>query len=225
LQKTRRAILEYLKQHGRASLDELAQDVGLAAMSVRGHLAVLERDGLISYEEARGRIGRPRFMYSLTERAQEEFPKSYHTLCNRILDALACSVAPSEVASKLAEVWTKDHEARLAGKSFEEQLKILSTIRTEEGAMASLEKTADGFVLHQQHCPASCVAARHPNIICTAEIGFIRRVLGTAVERVSWIQKGDATCSYRIRAPQLEHGSATAPVASPTATVRPAPAE
>jgi predicted ArsR family transcriptional regulator len=224
LQKTRRAILEYLKQHGRASLDELAQDVGLAPMSVRGHLAVLERDGLIAYEEARGRVGRPRFMYSLTERAQEEFPKSYHTLCNRILDALACSVPPNEVASKLADVWTKDHEARLAGKSFEEQLKILTTIRTEEGAMASLEKTTEGYVLHQQHCPASCVAARHPNVICTAEIGFIRRVLGTTVERVSWIHQGDATCSYRIRVPQSERGTISNPISS-TATVRPAPAE
>jgi predicted ArsR family transcriptional regulator len=224
VQKTRRSILDFLKQHGRASLDELAQDAGLAPMSIRGHLAVLERDGLISYEEVRGRIGRPRFMYSLTALGQDEFPKSYHTLCNRILDALEASVAPTDVASKLADVWTKDHESRLAGKGFEEQLKILTTIRTEEGAMASLEKTAEGFVLHQQHCPASCVAARHPNVICTAEIGFIRRVLGTAVERVSWIQKGDATCSYRIRAP-LSDRNVSPPPTAPQSVVRPAPAE
>jgi DeoR family suf operon transcriptional repressor len=224
--KTRRSILEFLKQHGRASLDDLAQDAGLAPMSVRGHLAVLERDGLISYEEVRGRVGRPRFMYSLTDLGQDEFPKSYHTLCNRILDAISTSsLGPSDLASKLADVWTKDHEPRLAGKSFEDQLKILTTIRTEEGAMASLEKTPEGFVLHQQHCPASCVAARHPNVICTAEIGFIRRVLGTTVERVSWKQKGDATCSYRIRAPQPDTiASSTTPI-TPAFVVRPAPAE
>jgi DeoR family suf operon transcriptional repressor len=232
LQRTRRSILEFLKQRGRATLDELAQDAGIAPMSVRGHLNILERDGLISYEEARGRVGRPRFVYSLTEQGQDQFPKNYHTLCNRILDALTVSpeVTSADLASKIADVWAADHAPRLVGKTLEEKLKILTTIRTEEGAMASLEKTSDGYLLVQRNCPASCVAARHPQVICTAEIGFIKRVLGETVERVSWIQKGDATCSYRIRASQSESSPArrAMTVESPSTKAipfRPAPAE
>jgi len=231
LQRTRRSILEFLKQRGRATLEDLAQDAGIAPMSVRGHLNILERDGLIAYEEARGRVGRPRFIYSLTERGQDQFPKSYHTLCNRILDAIATTaeVAPVDLASKIADAWAAEHAPRLAGKNFEEQLEALTAIRTEEGAMASLEKTTDGYLLHQQNCPASCVAARHPQVICTAEIGFMKRVLGATVERVCWIQKGDSTCSYRIRAsnPERQQSSVSSPVPALNQSLpyRPAPAE
>jgi predicted ArsR family transcriptional regulator len=231
LQRTRRSILEFLKQRGRATLEDLAQDAGIAPMSVRGHLNILERDGLIAYEEARGRVGRPRFIYSLTERGQDQFPKSYHILCNRILDAIATTaeVAPVDLASKIADAWAAEHAPRLAGKNFEEQLEALTAIRTEEGAMASLTKTTDGYLLHQQNCPASCVAARHPQVICTAEIGFMKRVLGATVERVCWIQKGDATCSYRIRCnnPERQPSSVSSPVTDLNQSLpyRPAPAE
>jgi predicted ArsR family transcriptional regulator len=92
--------------------------------------------------------------------------------------------------------------------------------------MASLEKTSDGYLLVQQNCPASCVAARHPQIICTAEIGFIRRVLGATVERVCWIQKGDSTCSYHIRANDVDRPNGHSPLTEPASpTFRPAPAE
>jgi predicted ArsR family transcriptional regulator len=43
------------------------------------------------------------------------------------------------------------------------------------------------------------VAARHPDIICAAELGFMRRLLGVSVERLSWMARGDNTCSYRVR--------------------------
>jgi DeoR family suf operon transcriptional repressor len=201
-------------------------------MSVRGHLNVLERDGLISYVESRGRVGRPRFVYSLTERGQDQFPKSYHIFCNRVLDALTgCpSITPTDLASKIADAWAAEHAPRLAGKTLDEQLQVLATIRTEEGAMASLEKTPDGYILEQRNCPASCVAARHPQVICTAEIGFIKRALGATVERVSWIQKGDSTCSYRIRAIQQESTPTRNPTPSQSSSTndlpfRPAPAE
>ena len=51
-----------------------------------------------------------------------------------------------------------------------------------------------------RNCPATCVAQKFPQIICTAEIGFMRRLLGASVERVSWAINGDSTCSYLIRA-------------------------
>jgi predicted ArsR family transcriptional regulator len=227
LQGTRRSILEFLKQRGRATLDDLAQDAGIAPMSVRGHLTVLERDGLVTYEESRGRVGRPRFVYSLTERGQDQFPKNYHTLCNRMLDAIFCSsgVTPADFASKIADVWAADHAPRFVGKTLEERLETVATIRTEEGAMASLEKTTDGYVLTQRNCPASCVAARHPQVICTAEIGFIKRVLGVSVERVNWIQKGDSICSYRIKALTDDPVVSAQLSADPTPGFHPAPAE
>ena len=225
MQRTRHTILEYIKQRGRASLDDLAQETGLAAMTVRGHLAVLEKDGLISYEEERGRVGRPRFVYSLTDRGNDLFPKSYHLLCNRILDALkGQSDCTAALATHIADHWADEHRHRVEGGTLDEQVEALAEIRTEEGAMATWEKSPEGFLICQKHCPASCVAARHSDVICAAEIGFMRRLLKNAsVERVTWIQNGDATCTYRIR-PQK---AVQPPPANPTSgpICRPAPAD
>src|SRR5512140_657216 len=88
VQRTRREILNILKRKGRATLDELAQGVGLVPVTVRAHLNVLERDDLVKYEEVRGKVGRPYYVYSLTEEADALFPKTYHTLANRVLDSL-----------------------------------------------------------------------------------------------------------------------------------------
>jgi DeoR family suf operon transcriptional repressor len=224
VQRTRHTILEFLKQRGRASLDDLAQETGLATMTVRGHLAVLEKDGLISYAEERGRVGRPRFVYSLTDRGHDLFPKSYHLLCNRILDAIkAHSESTASIATQIAEQWADEHRHRVEGRDLEDQVEALAEIRTEEGAMATWEKSGDGYVICQKHCPASCVAARHPDVICAAEIGFMRRLIGASIERVTWIQSGDATCTYRIRPQKATPPSSNVPAPDPVC--RPAPAD
>ena len=202
MQKTRQVILDFLKQREKATLDELSTEVGLAPMSVRGHLSVLERDGFITYEEARGKIGRPKYVYSLTDRGHDLFPKTYHILCNRILDAVTSVSTDSgtELASRIAQGWAEEYQSRVVGKSLGDQVKVLAAIRSEEGAMAYSEVQGDSFILHQRNCPASCVAAKFPQVICTAEIGFMRRLLDNAsIERVSWAINGDASCSYVIR--------------------------
>jgi predicted ArsR family transcriptional regulator len=202
VQKTRQVILDFLKRRERATLEDLSLESGLAPMSVRGHLSVLERDGLITYEEVRGKIGRPKFVYSLTDRGHGQFPQSYHTFCNRVLEAVTSvsSDSATELAGRIAEGWADEYGSRVAGKSLAEQVKVLAAIRSEEGAMAYSEVHPDGFLLHQRNCPASCVAQKFPQIICTAEIGFMRRLLGASVERTSWAINGDSTCSYLIRA-------------------------
>ena len=204
MQRTRKVILEFLKRNGQASLDQLAREVGVVPMTVRAHLAILERDGLVCYEEERRKVGRPRFVYSLTPQAQDQFPKSYDTLCNRILDALTSSpsgVDASQLSDRVAQKWADEHADQMAGKCLEERVRAMAAIRTEEGAMASCSKTSDGYVIDQCHCPASCVAQRHPEIICAAEMKYIQRLVGAPVERASWRVEGGKTCSYHIRRP------------------------
>ena len=207
MHQTRRLILDLLKRNGHATLDQLAQEVGLVSMTVRSHLSVLERDGLVCYREERGKVGRPKFVYSLTETAQAHFPKSYHSLCNRILDALdqsSESISSCEFAERVADVWASEHAHRMCGQSLEDRIQAIATIRTEEGAMASVEETADGYLIHQRHCPAKCVAGRHPSIVCAAELGFIKRLVGAPVERVRWMLEGAETCSYHVAKPSSD---------------------
>lgn len=173
-------------------------------MTVRAHLSILERDGMVNYEEERGKVGRPRFVYFLTQRAQEQFPKNYDILCNRILDVVTAvhgEISRCDLAEHIAEAWASERAQRVQGKGLEERVQAVAAIRTEEGAMASGTSTTDGYLLNQCHCPASCVAQRHPAVICAAEKRYIERMLGVPVERVSWRIEGGETCSYLVRHP------------------------
>ena len=88
MQTTRQEILDHLQKHGRATVKELGQLLGLTSTGIRQHLTVLERDGLVLAREERGRVGRPTLVYSLTDKAESLFPRGYDELANPLLEEL-----------------------------------------------------------------------------------------------------------------------------------------
>ena len=86
MQPTRRQILDYLRSHGKGSVKELGDLLGLTSTGIRQHLTILERDGLIEGHEDRGRVGRPALVYSLTALGDALYPKKYATLASLLLE-------------------------------------------------------------------------------------------------------------------------------------------
>src|SRR5688572_5690783 len=91
LQSTRQSILEHLNRYGRATVKELGQVSGLTSTGIRQHLTTLERDGLVQTQEERGRVGRPTLVYSLTDKADLLFPKSYDQLALTLIEEIRTS--------------------------------------------------------------------------------------------------------------------------------------
>lgn len=200
MQKTRRQIMDILKRRGTATLDEIAREIGLSPVTIRAHLSVLERDDLVASEEVRGRVGRPHFVYSLAEGAEEHFPAVYHVLAHRFLEGFRAVASPAQMSllvARVAEDWAAERLGRLAGKSPEQRVSEVARIRNEEGAMVDWERCDDGFILHQRHCPASRVAQQHPEV-CQVELEYMRRLLGGRVEREKLVQGSGQQCSYRV---------------------------
>ncbi len=200
MQKTRRQIMDILKRKGTATLEEAAREIGLSAVTIRAHLSVLERDDLVVSEEVRGKVGRPHFVYSLAQKAEEHFPVAYHVVAHRFLSGFKGVATPeqmSRVVEQVATAWAAEKVGRLDGKDVEERVAEVVRIRTEEGAMAELERNDDVFLIHQRHCPASRVAIAHPEV-CQAELEYMRRLLGVPVERDVHKQAGETRCSYRF---------------------------
>lgn len=201
MQRTRREILNILKRRGRATLEELANAVGLVPVTVRAHLNVLERDDLVKYEEVRGRVGRPYYVYSLTEDADALFPKNYHVVANRVIDSVTDILGPNtagQLSEKIAENWAAEKDARLAGKDLAARVAEVVKIRNEEGAWAEIEPTEDGYAIVQYNCPCPQAASRHPEIVCAAELSYMRRLLNVNVERLDWSQEGSRVCRYHV---------------------------
>lgn len=203
VQKTRRQILDILKQRGSATLEELARKIGLSPVTIRAHLSVLERDGLIASDEVRGKVGRPHFVYTLSDKAQQHFPATYHMAAHRFLQGFKEVASPEQMAllvERVAERWAAEKEGRLAGKRLEERVAEVARIRTEEGAMTEWERFNGGYIIRQHHCTLSQIAQLHPEV-CETELEYIRRLLGpgVSVEYETSISGGAQKCVYRIR--------------------------
>src|SRR5436190_23908526 len=96
---TRLAVLEAIKTQRRATVQSLADTLGVTAISIRHHLNSLLGEGLIKIEVERKSVGRPRHIYSLTEEAQRYFPNKYHVLVGRLLDEMKASLSPAQIVT------------------------------------------------------------------------------------------------------------------------------
>src|SRR5258708_20777085 len=100
-QKTRQSILDYLKEHGPATVDELGKAVGgLNSVTVRHHIDILRSEGLIADPVVRHRNkpGRPQYVYGLSDKASTRFPKNYCELAAKLLEEVKSNSAPGSVA-------------------------------------------------------------------------------------------------------------------------------
>src|SRR6476660_5890244 len=97
---TRQEILNILRRRGGGmSVDDLARELRLTGATIRRHLDVLLRDDYIGIAQARGRTGRPRYLFTLTEAGEELFPHHYVRLTHRLLEEIV-ALAPDETAGR-----------------------------------------------------------------------------------------------------------------------------
>ncbi len=88
MRSTRDKILEILQTKRKATINDLAKVVGINGISVRHHLINLQEEGLIYAEEERHGVGRPRFVYRLTDQGLEKFPSNYQKFTRYMLTEL-----------------------------------------------------------------------------------------------------------------------------------------
>jgi predicted ArsR family transcriptional regulator len=201
--QTRAQILTLLRRRGQMTAAELSEGLGIGAVGVRQHLALLERDGLVGTAGVRRGVGRPSHLYALTPAAEALFPKRYDRL---VLDALAFveaqggAEAVDQLFAERRRKLIEQYAPRLAGKLRAEQVAALAELLTEQGYMCEWEQLPDGsFTLSEHNCPVDCVARDYPQA-CEHELKLYQDVLGIPLERVETIAEGGTCCRYRIGA-------------------------
>ena len=72
-------------------------------------------------------------------------------------------------------------------------------LREQEGYMAELSQTEQGFTLIENHCPICKAATRCPNL-CQSEFNVFQTLLGEdiRIERSEHIIQGQRRCLYHI---------------------------
>ena len=201
MKSTRDRILQTLQRSPRSTINELAEAVGINPISVRHHLTSLQAQGLVSAEEERHGVGRPRLVYFLTESGTEYFPTRYLRLTSRLLDQLKESL-PEPLVSKLfleiANDMAGDYAEQMKGLSMEERLELAKTLLAEEGFTVEWEKAGAQYKIHEITCPYLQIGQNHPEV-CTLDQTLISRMLAVPAEKVQCILSGDAQCTYVVQ--------------------------
>ena len=201
--ETREQILALLRRRGNMTAAELSDALGIGAVGVRQHLALLDRDGLVRTIGVRRGVGRPSHLYALTPDAEVLFPKRYDRMAMDALAFVEAQGGPAAIDQLFAErrrKLTDQYAPRLAGKSRPEQVAELAAILTEQGYMCECEQLPSGeMVLVEHNCPVDCVA-RDYRQACEHELKLYEDVLGIPLIREETISEGGTCCRYRIGA-------------------------
>jgi predicted ArsR family transcriptional regulator len=201
--ETREQILALLRRHGNMTAAELSDSLGIGAVGVRQHLALLDRDGLVQTTGVRRGVGRPSHLYALTANAEALFPKRYDRMAMDALAFVEARGGPEAIDQLFAErrrLLTTQYAPRLIGKNRVEQVTELAAILTEQGYMCECEQLPNGeLVLIEHNCPVDCVA-RDYRQACEHELKLYEDILGIPLVREELISEGGSCCRYRIGA-------------------------
>ncbi len=199
---TKDEILYMIKLNGSLTVSEISKELGITEMAVRRHLNTLERDELIRSSLVRQAMGRPTNLYSLTEKAEDYFPKAYRNLAKDILDGIYDAEGPDkikEVFELREKRLRKVYNEKMNGLStLEEKVNTLFNIQSDKGYMVELEKVSDGFLIKEYNCPIFDIA-REYNHACDGEKKLFENVLSTEVEAIQCMARGDRSCIYHIK--------------------------
>nr|WP_253669548.1 metalloregulator ArsR/SmtB family transcription factor [Streptoalloteichus tenebrarius] len=194
-----------LLERGPVTAAEVAEELGLSPAAVRRHLDALVAEGEACTRDAprRGRRGRgrPAKLFLLTEAGRARFGHAYDDLAVAALRFLAEHAGEEAVRAfaerRIGALVDRHRAAVTARRGPDERAKALATALTREGYAASARRVGMGEQLCQHHCPVAHVAAQFPQL-CEAETAAFAELLGTHVQRLATIARGDAACTTHV---------------------------
>jgi predicted ArsR family transcriptional regulator len=203
-ESTRGQILSLMRR-GVETVEELSKELAVTDNAVRAHLATLERDGLVARQGFRQGLRKPHFAYTLTDDAEQLFPKAYPMLLNQTLAVLKRRLSPEELEEVLGEVAVSlasagapspKRKRRIEGIESRAQ-RVMETLEALGGA-PGLKIEEDKAVIHSfASCPFAATVSQHPEVCRLAEV-LLSEVAGVKVEE--HCRKGDAPqCTFEIR--------------------------
>jgi predicted ArsR family transcriptional regulator len=192
---------DVLAARGEATVADISLDLGLNQANIRRHLEVMRAEGLVDITMRRHEIGRPSYVYKLTERA-EEMSAHYPRLVNRMVRRLASQPGSGPLLSQLfdgvAEDVTVAHRQQVTGATLRERVAETSSALKDEGIVDHWRKDEDGFHLMNTSCPYR-KAAEASDAPCHADHKVVESLIGMPVEQVSRIVDGSHMCEYVVR--------------------------
>ncbi|MFL6467248.1 MAG: helix-turn-helix transcriptional regulator [Pyrinomonadaceae bacterium] len=184
------------------TVNELAAELGLTDNAVRAHLLSLERDRLVEQGGLVKGHRKPHFSYRLTDEASHLFPKSYHSLLNRLLDVLRKRFSDVFISDVLSETGRNIGESDNVSGSLDDRVDVALAALANVGGAAVAVRSSEGIVIESDACPFADSVSEHPEV-CKLTEAMIEEIVGLKVVETC-DRKGSPKCRFQINAAQPE---------------------
>jgi predicted ArsR family transcriptional regulator len=197
-ESTRGRVVERLRR-GTCTVEALANELGLTDNAVRGHLATLERDGMVRAAGVRrdGGVGKPATLYELAPDAEAVMSRAYVPLVRALLGALPRRLSPRQLRSLF-----RDAGRHLAGDhapatgALRTRAQLAAATLTDLGGLVAVETNGAGYRIVGHGCPLADAVSRQPEV-CTAVETMLGELSGTTVRQ--HCEHGDRpSCRFEV---------------------------
>jgi DeoR family transcriptional regulator, suf operon transcriptional repressor len=161
---TRGQIVNLLRQSG-LTANEIAARLSLTHNAIRGHLAALQREGLIREAGWQRGASRPAVIYEVVPEAEAIFSRAYIPFVAQLVRVLGERVRQDEldeimrvVGRQLASEWP-----RLSG-DLSRRVEAASALLEDLGALNQVEKLNGGYVIRGYGCLLAAAVHGRPEV-------------------------------------------------------------
>jgi predicted ArsR family transcriptional regulator len=217
MQSSKQQILVLLKRAGSATVEEAAGALSLASMTARQHLVGLERDGLVWSEKVKRATGRPHFVYTLTPKGEDMFPRRYDLLAKLLLDELG-NLSPADIEGlssgqkqrllidRIADRLAEKHRPQLQGRDLPERVSATADLLQMIGGFAEWLPTEHGFEIRDYNCVFSRIIPESEVSDCQWHVRLLTRLLEHPVTH-EVVSSGNAQCCRYLVTPSANGAS------------------
>ena len=184
------------------TLSDLRKRTGLSRSTLRQHLAVLGRDGIITSQFVRRPTGRPPLVYRLTPRSQLAPAQTYAAFLRTIVTGMRAA-GPEQFDALFRQIGDQlaaEHPEirRLADPAA--RLAAARRLFFPDAESSDVERTEDSVQFSLYTCPLASVAMEYRDLCCAAR-GVLSALVGAEIGQTEWIIRGDPRCTFELRPP------------------------
>ena len=198
MKNTKESILEQLLLLQNTTISQLSEILAISEISVRHHLMSLEAEGVIASSEERHGVGRPRFVYHLTEKGFQNVPTNYIKLSDQALTTMEHFLGTDKLLELFKQIGRDLAEtvaSSVSSQDPEEKLEQFASNLTQDGFIFSWTRSGEKYTLTTHHCPFHYLGQNHPEV-CTINHALLESLIKHPISHDTSMLRGDVACTY-----------------------------
>jgi predicted ArsR family transcriptional regulator len=197
LKGTRGRIIDLLRRSD-LTANEIAARLGMTHNAVRGHLAALQREGLVREGGSRRSGTRPAVVYTLGPEAEAVFSRAYIPFVAQLVRVLQEKLRQPElddimhkVGRGLASDWPRAHG------DLPKRVEAASALLEDLGALNEVEKLDGGFLIRGYGCLLAQAVHGRPEV-CRAMESLLAELVEVPVRECCDRRGARPLCCFEI---------------------------